>query len=484
MNGRFGLGLRMQIVLALSAAFILSFTLLGIAFVELSDRARGNERRRSAESAAQVLAAALADAPGDRQRAVAALADPALRSGQLAGVEVTWAGLEPYARGVTGMGPAAEATMPGDGGLVRVWVRPAGPDGSRPLANLLLLYVATTGGGILLLAFVALTVLIVRPVEAVTRASERLAQGDTRVAVPVRGAAEVARLAVAFNAMAGQLRAERLALENRVEALERTTTELESTQDQLVRSERLASVGRLSAGVAHEIGNPLAAILGLVEILRQDVDDGDLSAVERRELLGRVHRETERIQKTIRDLLDFSRQSREAAEEDAGAAPTEAQLTAVVDDAVRLLGPQQDLRNIALETRHPREPPPPVRGDPERLRQVVLNLVLNAADAVDGKGTVRLTVREDADAGEVVLEVEDDGPGVDPAVAEHLFEPFVTTKPPGKGTGLGLAVSHTVARRFGGSLGVDRSPDLGGARFALRMPRSAGHPDRASGQEY
>jgi len=477
---RFGLGLRMQIVLALSAAFIVSFALLGIAFVQLSERARGAERLAGAETLARVIATAAVRGEGDRQQAVAELADAALSRGRLAGVEITWGELEPWARGLTGLGPMVEVPLPGQEGTVRVWTRATGPEERRPLTDLLLLYVATTGGGILLLAFVALTVLIVRPMEAVTQASERLAQGDMRVAVPVRGAAEVARLAVAFNAMATQLRAERLALERRVQELEQTTHELESARDQLVRSERLASVGRLSAGVAHEIGNPLAAILGLVEILRQDLDDDDLAPSERRELLARVHKETERIRKTIRDLLDFSRQGPDAGDGPFGGMDPSvwADLRGVVDDAMRLLAPQRDLQGVALEVRAPSPESGRVAavGAPDRLVQVVLNLVLNAADAVDGRGRVRLTLRPgdgEAPAKDVVLEVEDDGPGVDPQVAEHLFEPFVTTKPAGKGTGLGLAVSHTVARRLGGSLTVDRSPELGGARFTLRLPASS-----------
>lgn len=464
MAARFGLGLRAQIVLALSVAFVLSFTLLGVTVVQLAERARRIDRRGGAEDVARVLATALPDVDGDRRRAFARLADRALEGGLVSGVAVEWGDLEPHVRGVAGPGVPIEVPLADAGGVVRVWSRPPGRASAAPLANLVLLYVATTGGAILLLAYVALTYLIVRPVEAVTRASEALAGGQRGASVPVRGAAELARLAVAFNAMASQLRVEREALEDRVRALERTTAELESTRDQLVRSERLASVGRLSAGVAHEIGNPLAAILGLVELLQA----GDLDAAEAREFLDRVHRETERIQKTIRDLLDFSRQERDPADEgDDGDA--EADLAAVVDDAVRLVEPQRAMRGVTVErVRAPDLRVTLVRGARETLTQVVVNLLLNAADAVDGRGRVRLTLSPEPGGG-VRLDVEDDGPGIAAEIADHLFEPFVTTKPTGKGTGLGLAVSHTLVRRAGGSLAAGASDALGGARFTLRL---------------
>lgn len=458
MTRRFGLGLRAQIIVALSAAFILSFTLLGVAAVQLSGRARSIDRERSAEATARVIAVALERASGDRRVRSVELADAVIGTGGIEGVEVTWPGIAPHVRGLVGTGTSASAPM-ARGGSVRVWIRAPADDAASPMTDLLMLYVSVTGGTILLLTYVALTHLIVRPVAVVTHASERLAAGGRHVDVPVRGAAEVARLAIAFNQMAAQLRTERQALEDRVRELEQTTTELDTAHDHLVRSERLASVGRLAAGVAHEIGNPLAAILGLVELVRA----GDLEPAEREEFLRRVQLETERIQKIIRDLLDFSRQGRD--EEDADAT---ADLGEVVEDAVRLVAPQKDLNQVDIERRVDPDVPR-VRGSADRLGQLVLNLLLNAADAIGGEGSIRLEVH--AVDGIVELVVADSGPGIPPTVMDELFEPFVTTKPAGQGTGLGLAVCHTIVERLGGSIEAENAPG-GGARFVVRLPAS------------
>jgi signal transduction histidine kinase len=271
----------------------------------------------------------------------------------------------------------------------------------------------------------------------------------------VHGAAEVQSLALAFNAMSDELRAEHVAREGRLRELEIATRELRSTQDSLVRSEKLASVGRLAAGVAHEIGNPLAAILGLVELVRQ----GDLEPAEQAEFLRRIQNETERIQRIIRDLLDFSRQ---------GASVTvgRCDLGEVVAGAVHLVAPQGPMRGIVLQQRVPSHLPE-VAAPADALTQVVLNLLLNAADAIEGEGSITLELIEEDDA--VTLTVTDTGPGIAPEVRDRLFEPFVTTKPVGQGTGLGLAVCWTIVDRLGGTVRADDAPG-GGARFSVRLP--------------
>ncbi|HJL14695.1 MAG TPA: ATP-binding protein [Sandaracinaceae bacterium LLY-WYZ-13_1] len=448
---RHGLGLRAQIMIALGVAFALAVVLLGMATARLGGRAVDADRRRAAEAEAELLAFA-ARLPEARRRA--ALEAAVGRAG-VVGAALEGPTIEPVRRGRF-EGARLEATH--DGITATLWLESAERGASRALPGLLFLYVGITAAAILLLSYVLLTRLIVRPVEDLTRASERLARGRGEARVPIRGAAEVARLAVSFHAMQDQLAAERAALRSRLEELERTTAELSAAQRSLVRSEKMASVGRLAAGVAHEIGNPLTSILGLIEL----VEDGDLPADEQREFLGRVRRETERIHAIIRDLLDFARG--EPAEGDADA---RCDLVEVVEDAVRLVGPQKDLRHVTLERRFAEEVPA-VHGSASRLAQVVLNLLLNAADAIDGDGTIRLEVHP-VDDRWVELSVTDTGPGIDEDVLEHLFEPFVTTKPTGQGTGLGLAVCHTLVEQLGGTLGATNPPE-GGARFTVRLP--------------
>jgi C4-dicarboxylate-specific signal transduction histidine kinase len=257
--------------------------------------------------------------------------------------------------------------------------------------------------------------------------------------------------------MASQLRAEREALVQRLRELERTTIELRSTQQQLIHGEKLASVGRLAAGVAHEIGNPLAAILGLVELLRA----GGLSPEQAEEFLARVHGETERINRIIRDLLDFSR--RDPKDE---ASASSADLAQVVAGAVQLVRPQKESKQVEIDVDVSADVGR-VLGPEHRLTQVVLNLLLNAVDALEGKGRVRIEARRHGER-ECALTVSDDGPGLPPEVLAHLFEPFTTTKPPGKGTGLGLAVCHALVEGMGGTISAGNRLE-GGARFEVRL---------------
>ena len=324
--------------------------------------------------------------------------------------------------------------------------------------SLFLFYLGLTAATVLLLTYVLLTYFIVRPIDRVRLGAERLASGRLRTEVPVQGAAEVARLASTFNEMAAQLRADRASLQERLEELERTTAELTATQEQLVRSARLAAVGRLSAGVAHEVGNPLAAIRGLVDLMQT----GDLDPEEEREFVARIQRETERIHDTIRDLLDFSRT--EPSQD--GRIESSADLNEVVSDTVKLIDRQTRFRDIDLALSLD-EGLPRVRGDHERLRQLLLNLLFNAADALGGKGHIEVRARNGD--GLVRLTVQDDGPGIDEAILDQVFDPFVTTKPAGQGTGLGLAVCHTIVERLGGSIDAGNRKE-GGAMFEVTLP--------------
>jgi len=292
---------------------------------------------------------------------------------------------------------------------------------------------------LLVLAFGAMFIRrVVGPLEALAAAADRVAAGELDVP-PVHSGAqgdEVARLTQAFNHMTASLRGQR---------------------DQMVAQEKLATVGRLSAGVAHEVGNPLAAVLGYLDIMLPDEKDP-----ERRDMLERVRKETDRIRTIIADLLDYSRPV--AVERE----PVD--LREAVETSVSLLRPQARFRAVEVHDAVPAELPRAAASS-SRLTQVLVNLLLNAADAMHGAGAVHVDGR--ADDGHVTLTVRDTGPGVPAADRGRIFDPFFTTKEPGAGTGLGLAISRAIVDAMGGELTLTDGHGPG-ATFAVRLPRWTG----------
>ncbi len=358
-------------------------------------------------------------------------------------------------------GRALRVDVPFEGGAVVALLR-TDDDASRvaPLLRLVALYTALVALALLVLAYYALTRLIVRPLDALGRAAERVAEGGKGLVLPPTDVPELADLGSSFRTMTERLLAEEDALRKKIDEVEQATEELKQAQEQLVRSERLASVGRLAAGFAHEVGNPIAALMGLQDLLLA----GGMSEAEQRDFLGRMRKETERIHRILRDLLAFARPG---ATSD-GAAPAPGRLEAAVYDVAALVAPQKAMKDVDLEL-DVFPDLPEVRLSHEQLVQILLNLVLNAADAVPDGGRVRVTAKPHARG--VELSVEDNGPGVAPAVRDKLFEPFVTTKETGKGTGLGLAVCRGLIESGGGTITLDAAYQAG-ARFVLELPRA------------
>ncbi len=458
---RVGLGLRVQIVVALAVIFALAFGPLTAAGVRLVSEARRSAVETGHERAVSVAAEALG-AGGVGERRFDAVARALLREPAIVGVRLERPHVAPMIRG-TSVG-AAEERHALDNGLTLIVVTDrAATAPAAGISQLLVLYVAMTALLILLVAVGLLTFLIVRPVEQLTHGAERLAAGHAGTKVPVRGAPEVSRLASAFNRMSAELASERRALEERVDELERARAELLEAQQSVERAARLAAVGRMSAGLAHEVGNPLAAILGMVELAR----DPEIDPADREEFLGRIQAETERIHGIIRRMLDFARRG-----ESSGAAHGEADAVESARDALALVRAQKSARGIAIEAEGLNDTRWVVAEKGE-LVQVLLNLLLNAVDAVAEGGKVGLSIRDVPGAGEVRIAVDDDGPGIEPAIRASLFEPFVTTKPVGEGTGLGLAVAHSIVARYGGRLELEDSP-YGGAAFVLHLRAAPG----------
>lgn len=304
---------------------------------------------------------------------------------------------------------------------------------------------------------------VARPVDRLLGAAERLGEGAPGQLpfLGEPGGSALSRAAVAFERVAAALDDERRRLAGKVDELTAANRALAEARESLLRAEKLATVGRLAAGVAHEVGNPLGAVAGYVELARERLARGD--AVEADDCLRRIGGEAARIDRTVRELLAFARP--------ASPALSAVDLGAALDGALRLARVQARFKAVAVEVDLP-PGLPRVTADEHYLAQVLVNVLLNAADAMGGRGRVRVTARAaegkpPAGAG-VELEVTDAGPGIDPAHLERVFDPFFTTKAPGEGTGLGLAIAHRIMESFGGEIAARNGPE-GGAVFALRF---------------
>lgn len=327
-------------------------------------------------------------------------------------------------------------------------------------------------GGFFLLAMGLVTVLVVKghhravggPLDRIRASMARVRSGDRSHRATPTGPREMAEVAETFNSM--------------LEAMDQAQAELESrrrSQEDLRRNlaeaEKLAAVGELAGGVAHELGSPLSVIDGKAQRLLRTQSLPE----ETRTSLERVRKEVRRMEGIVRQLLDFGR--RETGRNES------VPLRRVVRGAVATAAEEAKKHGVTLESKGPGDGTPPavVDGDPRRLEHAVANLVRNACQAASAsasRGRVRVRWAAGGD-GRARITVEDDGPGVDPEIASRIFEPFFTTKATGEGTGLGLAVVHGVVDGLGGSVEVDRSP-LGGARFRLFLPLADGPPRATS----
>jgi len=468
-------GLRLQIVLALGGLMLLAFVPLSFAVARLTEATVAAERERAAIGVARAAAAAIGDAGDERAAAAQVRAQD--------GVEA----IDLVAGGAPGADRASarrvdahvfEVTVPVRGGAVRARVRDGAADGPAPLARLVALYMALFGVALLTFAYFVLTRLIVRPIDALVRSTGRVASGARSIDVPRGGSRELADLGESVRAMAARLLREEELLRAKVGELTEATRRLTDAQARLVRSERMASVGRLAAGVAHEIGNPIAAISGMEDLLL----DGGLSDEEERDFLARMKRETDRIHGILRNLLDFARPDLHAPESSrivrAAAAGDEGAGEAVVADVVRevvaLVRPQKDFKGVEIRVDVAEGLSAAIDGD--KLTQVLLNVLLNAGAAMRPRGG-EVRVAAEAAGDDVRVAIEDTGPGLSASIADDVFEPFVTTKPVGEGSGLGLAVCRGIVEAAAGTIAFDRTYTKG-ARAVITLRRSTARAGR------
>ncbi len=312
------------------------------------------------------------------------------------------------------------------------------------------------------------------PLRDLRRGTERLSAGDLGYQIQVQSQDEIGELAASFNEMSRQLQAERnqnlawtQTLEQRVQE---KTTELKRAHEHALQTEKMASIGKMAAVLAHEINNPLSGILTYAKLLRKWADQdsaADEKALARRQetldSLELIANESRRCGDLVKNLLTFSR-----------TAPINLQpanLNQVIDRSLRLVQHQLDLAGVQVQL-HLDPDLPQVTCDAAQIEQVILALVMNAMDAMPQGGNLWVTSSFQTAPAGVRIVVRDDGSGIPPEILPRIFEPFLTTKETGRGVGLGLAISRRILERHGGTIEVQSEPGKG-TTFAITLPCSA-----------
>lgn len=341
---------------------------------------------------------------------------------------------------------------------------------------------------------------LVKPIKDLVRLTQKISEGDFSQKIEVTSKNEIGQLIGSFNRMIERLKENQESLESYLESLESANKQLKQAQEELIRTEKLASIGRFAAGVAHEVGNPLGAILGYTSILQKEGIDRE----ESKDYLKRVEREIERINRIVRELLDFARPSQFEIKD--------VEINKVIESALSLLSYQKNFKNI--ETQLDMQPDlPMIKGDESQLSQVFINIILNANDAMPNGGILRIQTRthvvENPDVDRlqgiyprrrksdpmesdysrmrkadplavlfkkfsegdqlVKIRISDTGIGIKKEDLENIFDPFFTTKDPNKGTGLGLSISLRIVESLGGEIRVESEVGKGAA-FEVYFP--------------
>ncbi|MGD8698307.1 MAG: ATP-binding protein [Gemmatimonadales bacterium] len=335
---------------------------------------------------------------------------------------------------------------------------------------------------------------VLNPIRSIQHGAEAIARDDYSRRIQVEGAKEFQRLAANVNEIAVKLIQNQKRLSDNIRSLNEVNRALTEARDELVRAEKLASAGQLAAGIAHEIGNPLGAVLGYLEVAERRPNIGQ-------DMIDDMRREARRIDRIVKGLLDYARPRQPA--------PRTIEVNEVVSGALELVESQGHFKDIDLILSLG-DAVPAVLADAHQLEQIMVNLLLNAAQAVDGsdrrwirvsteqvpfEATMpparrrddppgidyshlrRLQARREGltpppmskGANVVRISVRDSGPGIPPEIGDRVFDPFFSTKETGQGTGLGLAVSARLIEAMGGTIQVE-TPEGGGACFAVYLP--------------
>lgn len=307
---------------------------------------------------------------------------------------------------------------------------------------------------------------VTKPLDLLVIGMNRLAKGDTDYRINLRSKDEISMLANSFNSMAQELKQYKENMEHWTRALEeevqKKTAEIMKAQEQLISAEKLASLGRMAAGVAHELNNPLTGIVTFAHLMLKRIPPENKQDIEDLEV---IIEQANRCSKIVKGLLGFSRKTTTEK--------VSVNVNSLIEATISLLRNQAKFHNIQYNLNLDSSVPN-ILADPNQLQQVFINLLINAADAMNEKGVITIATRlitDIASGNKTYAEIEftDTGPGIPENKLGKIFEPFFTTKPVGKGTGLGLAVSYGIIKKHDGNIFV-RSEIGKGASFFVRLP--------------
>lgn len=314
------------------------------------------------------------------------------------------------------------------------------------------------------LGFTRLTHLVIKPIQRLSSLADAHADLDETSLFQSDGLGEFTQLSLSLNRLVTRIDGDKQELRSTVSSLKLANDELQRNRDEMIRAEKLASIGRLSAGLAHEIGNPLGIIQGYIDLL----SDPSLTTEDRQAFTTRATKELNRINNLIRNLLDLSRSPRNSPVE-------RVDLHCVIKDLFASIRVRKTTLPINYTTALDANDSS-VIIDSSSIHQVLLNCILNSIDAIEEsttlpQGNISLTTANEGD-GSIVISISDNGAGIEPANIDTIFDPFFTTKEVGKGTGLGLAVAHSLIKKSGGCIQLS-SNNTQGTIVTITLPLTA-----------
>ena len=317
-----------------------------------------------------------------------------------------------------------------------------------------------------IIAVFSLLVFVGKPVKQLVFGTNRVARGDLTHVIPIDSDDEMGHLARSFNQMTASLQRANNEIHEWIRTLEqkveKRTQELKDAQFQLLHTEKLAAVGRIAATVAHEINNPLTGVFTYIKLMERRIEEGKNGAYDMekfREYLSTMSREVQRTSAIVQNLLDFTRPkdlSRKMVN-----------LNSLVEESINIVKNKLAISNITLEKKM--EPLPDIPADAAQMKQVFINLIINACEAMEGGGALTITSRHDRERNTETVVFADTGPGISDEELPRVFDPFYTTKE--KGTGLGLSVVYGIVTRHNGRIEVKSKPGSG-TQMVIILPTS------------